>query len=215
MANSALHPSKCYWHSLQPRWPRITADSGDSGLILNRSWWCSRNTLPCVCTERLKLASAGHHCISVQGVSPEIQAQRIEAHHYTSHFFLFRNQQPSTYEVWTLRFHVSYVSSLGLPRHDGSIQKKKGQACTKEKLSPFHESEHALRTAHNLRGKRFYTSDRPWIEAWKKAVSIVWTCFIWGPQNSRTYHPTKGITASWTSVAIFTAKVSLIRLVSV
>lgn len=66
MANSALHPSKCYWHSLQPRWPRITADSGDSGLILNRSWWCSRNTLPCVCTERLKLASAGHHCISVQ-----------------------------------------------------------------------------------------------------------------------------------------------------
>lgn len=125
VANSALHPSKCYWHSLQPRWPRITADSGDSGLILNRSWWCSRNTLPCVCTERLKLASAGHHCISVQGVSPEIQAQRIEAHHYTSHFFLFRNQQPSTYEVWTLRFHVSYVSSLGLPRHDGSVQKKK------------------------------------------------------------------------------------------
>lgn len=177
MANSALHPSKCYWHSLQPRWPRITADSGDSGLILNRSWWCSRNTLPCVCTERLKLASAGHHCIISARVSPEIQAQRIEAHHYTSQFFCLETSNLPPMRSGLLGF-MSLTSARWDFQDMMGPYKKKSQACTKEKLSPFHESEHALRTAHNLHGKRFYTSDWRWIEAWKNAVSIVWTCFI-------------------------------------
>lgn len=214
MANSALHPSKCYWHSLQPRWPRITADSGDSGLILNRSWWCSRNTLPCVCTERLKLASAGHHCISVQEFHRKFRHNGSKRIITLPIFFCLETSNLPPMRSGLLGF-MSLTSARWDFQDMMGPYKKKSQACTKEKLSPFHESEHALRTAHNLRGKRFYTLDRPWIEAWKKAVSIVWTCFIWGPQNSRTYHPTKGITASWTSVAIFTAKVSPIRLVSV
>ena len=117
-------------------------------------------------------------------VSPEIQAQRIEAHHYTSHFFLFRNQQPSTYEVWTLRFHVSYVSSLGLPRHDGSIQKldpkwvperakHSGRKIWHEMKGPWRLSpiEHNPKITNLFSRRAFLVTPRWWRSTWRFPIT--------------------------------------------